>query len=281
MPCYFPLRLPHLEHSVPCGRCIGCRLEHSRQWAVRIMNEASLHSDNCFLTFTYREECLPVSLGGAGNPTLWPWDLQKFWKRLRKHVGKSGPIIKYFACGEYGTKTFRPHYHACLFNYDFVDKKPWKKTGENILYSSETLDKIWGLGECKIGSLTFDSAAYVARYVVEKLNGPAASYYDEQSIEPEFVRMSRRPGIGALFYDKFSTDIYPHDVSYVNGHPSKPPRYYDKLLKSVNLSLFESVKLSRISKSRVISPYEKMPKRLSVKHRVALAKLRNKARESV
>ncbi|AXH72227.1 MAG: replication initiator protein [Microviridae sp.] len=279
MPCYYPLRLPHLEHSVPCGRCIGCRLERSRMWATRCMNEANLHRDNCFITLTYSDKNLPVGLGGAGNPTLWPWDLTKFFKRLRKKYGRGndGTGIRYFACGEYGTQTIRPHYHACVFNLDFADKIPWQKTGENILYRSESLEKIWGFGHCLIGAVTFESAAYVARYVVEKLNGPAASYYEEQSIEPEFVRMSRRPGIGQKHFELYQSDIYPHDSCVINGVNTKPPRYYDKLLKNNNVKMYENIKNNRIIKSNKISIYEKMPKRLSVKERIALSKLKSRS----
>jgi len=274
MPCYYPLRLKHLEHAVPCGRCIGCRLERSRQWAVRCVNEANLHEHNAFITLTYRDDALPVSLGGGGNPTLLPRDLQLFFKRLRKHYGTG---IKYFACGEYGSKTLRPHYHACVFNLNFSDKIPYKKTGQNILYTSKVLDKIWSHGNCIIGDLTFDSAAYVARYCVEKLNGPAAIYYDEQAIEPEFVRMSLKPAIGKAHFDKFSSDIYPIDSCIINSLNSKPSRYYDKLLKISNPNLYNSVKISRINKSNQISIYEKMPKRLSVKERIALSKLKSKS----
>lgn len=274
MPCYYPLRLAHLEHAVPCGRCIGCRLERSRQWAVRMVNEANLHEKNCFITLTYNDNSLPVSLGGGGNPTLLPRDLQLFIKRLRK---KYGTGIKYFACGEYGSKTQRPHYHACLFNLDFCDKIPYKKTGENILYTSKILDEIWGFGNCIIGDFSFDSAAYVARYCVEKLNGAAAIYYDEQAIEPEFARMSLKPAIGKAHFDKYKSDIYPYDTCVINSVKSKPSRYYDKLLKSVNINMYESVKLNRKLKSNVISIYEKMPKRLAVKERVALSKLKSKS----
>jgi len=219
-------------------------------------------------------------MGGFGNPTLHPDDLKNFWKRLRKYLLKNGYSgkIKYFACGEYGTTTYRPHYHAILFNYDFPDKKAYQKKKEYTIYTSQILDEIWTHGECKIGEVNFDTCSYVARYICDKLNGPAAIYYQEQNIIPEFVRMSRRPAIGKNHFLLYQSDIYPHDSCIINGQKSKPPRYYDKLLKSVNPQLSEKIKLNRIINSNKISIYEKMPKRLSVKNRIALSNLKLKDR---
>jgi hypothetical protein len=232
MPCYSPLdgwlskdRNPSGKRSIvftksealvdrpvklPCGRCIGCRLEKSRQWAVRMMHEASLYEENCFITLTY--EKMPP------NDSLNKKHFQDFMKRLRKAYG--GRTIRYFHCGEYGENFGRPHYHAILFNLDFNDKKYWSIVNGNKYYTSEKLNKIWGKGYCIIGSVSFDSAAYVARYVTKKITGEAAfehyTDFDRETGEitrerdPEYATMSRRPGIGSVWLDKFKTDVYPN-----------------------------------------------------------------------
>lgn len=212
--------------TLPCGQCQGCRLERSRQWAVRIMHEASLYSSNSFVTLTYNDDNLKSSLDYT--------DFQKFMKRLRK----SFPDVRYYMCGEYGSENWRPHFHACLFNCDFPDKTVWKKDRGNYIYRSEKLEKLWPFGFSSVGHLTFQSAAYVARYVMKKQTGnQAKDYYtrvDQDTGEvialvPEFNRMSLKPGIGARWFEKFKDDVYNHDYVVVNGRKTRPPRYYDKL----------------------------------------------------
>lgn len=232
MPCYHPLQLERKAYKrgfliVPCGRCIGCKLERSRQAAMRCMHEASLKPDNCFVTFTYRESELPHGFSG---PILVPRDLQLFWKRLRKEF--TGVTIRYYACGEYGERTHRPHFHACIFGFDFKDKT-YEDTKDGFdYYHSDTLDYIWGLGRCIIGDVSFESAAYVARYITTKKDGVLKKFDDDMGITPEFVRMSRRPGIGAGWFDKFKSDMFPHGGLLVRGKRSRPPRYYlDRLAK--------------------------------------------------
>ena len=138
-------------------------------------------------------------------------------------------------CGEYGEESDRPHYHALLFNHDFPDKIQINDT----LWFSPLLEKIWGHGLASIGEVTFESAAYVARYIMKKVNGEKAEYhYHALSKEtgelfpiiPEYSTMSRRPGIGKDWYEKWKTDIYPSDEIIVNGKAVKPPKYYDQQL---------------------------------------------------
>jgi len=155
MPCYHPISLTRKNAkrgfmTVPCGRCIGCRLERSRQWALRCMHELEFHKCNSFVTLTYRDNDLPM---GNMEATLVPDDLMLFWKRLRKEYGNG---IRYFACGEYGERTRRPHYHACIFGVDFKDRKVFSTKGDFTLYTSDTLDSIWGYGHCIIGDVSFE-----------------------------------------------------------------------------------------------------------------------------
>lgn len=244
MPCYHPINLKRSKEkygslTVPCGQCIGCRLEKSRQWAVRCVHEAQMHQENCFITLTYDDEHL---IWGKQAPTLVPKDLQLFWKRFRKEHGNG---IRYYACGEYGERTSRPHYHACVFGFDFQDQKLFDSSNGNDLYTSDNLNTLWGHGNSIIGKLTFESAAYVARYVTTKLTGPYAKVYTELGIEPEFARMSRRPGIGSTWFQRYVTDVYPSDALLVRGKKCRPPRFYDNKYELQNMEVFEGIKNSR------------------------------------
>jgi len=209
------------EVTRACGGCVGCRLEYSRRWAVRIAHEASLYDSNVFLTLTYRDEDLPE------NASLRKRDWQLFMKRLKKRSG--GRSIRFFHCGEYGETTHRPHYHAILFNYDFNDRKFLKQTetGHTIDTSAE-LDETWQLGDCYIGSVTFESAAYCARYVMKKLTGQRKSEYGCR--EPEYATQSRRPGVGKPWLTKWKTDIFPNDFVVINGQKQRVPTYYDEMV---------------------------------------------------
>jgi len=222
--------------EVPCGQCIGCRLERSRQWAIRCVHESSLYEANSFITLTYDDKNMPT------NASLKKRDFQLFMKRLRKYY--TPRKIRFFHCGEYGDKLGRPHYHAIIFNLDFEDKIPYKKQNENQLYVSPILEKIWGKGFCIIGDVTFESAAYVARYVVKKINGPRAeTHYKNKA--PEYTTMSRRPGIGKEWYKKFSGDVYPDDFVVLRGRKMQPPRYYDKQLEADAEEQYKKIKVER------------------------------------
>ena len=232
--------------SVPCGQCIGCRLDHSRQWAVRMMHEASQHEDNWFLTLTYDEAHLPEwgSLKKA--------DFQGFINKLRK--ARAGTKVRYFHCGEYGDATGRPHYHCALFGVDFPDRLHWTNRGEHRVWHSEELDQLWGKGLCELGGLSFESAAYIARYVTKKVTGKRAdSHYERvdpttgeiRRIEREYATMSRRPGIGRGWLQRYMTDVYPRDSVIVRGKEARPPRYYDKILSEQQPHVYEAMRRMR------------------------------------
>lgn len=240
--------------DIPCGQCIGCRLDRSLDWAVRISCEASLYKQNCFITLTYAPENLP--LGGS----LCLAHFQLFMKRLRSKYGKN---IRFFHCGEYGEKLGRPHYHACLLNFDFADKLYHRSTARgDKIYRSASLEQLWPYGLSEIGDVTFESAAYVARYVTKKVTGKLApDHYaiepviDESTGEivdskrPEYTTMSRRPGIGAPWLEKFHADVYSHDYFVTrSGAKMKPPRFFDNRYELMNPEHF-----SRISENREFS----------------------------
>ncbi len=193
------------------------------------MHEAKTHEANCFVTLTFDDEHLPQD--ESLDLRIW----QTFIKRLRK----TGRKVRFYHCGEYGDLYGRPHYHACLFGTAFAaDAKPYSRTKHgDQLYSSATLDKLWQhQGKALIGALTFESAAYVARYCMKKITGPMAQKHylwlcestgEIVDRKPEYATMSRRPGIGKAWYDKWKADVYPSDEVIINGRSTRPPKFYD------------------------------------------------------
>lgn len=258
--------------KLPCGKCIGCLSDRARSWAIRCMHEAKSHVDNCFLTLTYDDEHLPK------DNSVRLSVVQKFIKATRQKMGK----FSFFACGEYGEGLGRPHYHMILFGLDFPDKLHEKGVGENRLYSSKLLSKLWPNGFALIGSVTFESAAYVARYVLKKKFGDAQRdhYVDLDRITgelkdlcPEFITMSRRPPIGGLWFQKYVTDVYGamHDGVYVDGREHPAPPFYDKQLEKVDPELYEIIKARRMNVSDDVVA-NSTPRRLRDREEVAEAR---------
>jgi hypothetical protein len=270
-----------LPLTVPCGQCIGCRLERSRQWAIRLTHEAQLHTEKCFVTLTYDDDHLPP--GG----TLVKAHFQSFMKRLRKRFPDRP--IRFFHCGEYGETTWRPHYHAIIFGLEFLqDRKQYTKNQQgHITYTSQTLDDLWGMGKCQIGGFSFDSAAYVARYVVKKVNGDkAVSHYrrlDPDTGEifdllPEYVTMSLKPGIGSAWFDKFKSDVFPRDQVVIRGKAMQPPRRYTILLEKADPRAHQLLKWSRQAKASRHRA-EQSTRRLVVREEVKQAQIRTLKRK--
>lgn len=224
---------------------------------MRCVNEALLYTVNTFITLTYDDEHLPE------NYSLVKKHHQDFMKRLRKKFPHT--TIRFYHCGEYGevcvdckTKCGglgRPHYHTLLFNFDFLDKKFHKQVNGNNLYTSEVLQKLWQhKGFCIIGEVTFESAAYVARYVMKKVTGEQRQeryeYVNQETGEitmrtPEYTTMSRRPGIGKDWIERFSGEVRRHDSIVLRGREMKPPRYYDEIYKIEEPERYEKLKEER------------------------------------
>jgi len=226
--------------TIPCGKCIGCKLERSRQWAIRCVHEADLHPENCFLTLTYNDENACESLVKR--------DFVLFMKKVRKKYAPKK--IRFFHCGEYGQRQCtiekkpctacrrcgftgtsllgRAHHHTALFNHDFKDRCFWEIRNNIPLYTSKELEALWPYGYSIIGDVTWESAAYIARYCTKKITGENAEL-NYEGREPEYVTMSRRPGIAAAWYDKYKNDVYNYDQLIVRkGLICKPAKYYDK-----------------------------------------------------
>lgn len=246
---------------VPCQQCRGCRIDYARHWADRIVMEQLVSPKNScfFVTLTYDEPHLTENLTGywyeyiyEGNTyslpgaTLIKKDLQDFNKRLREYYdrefGHKG--IRFYAAGEYGMKTRRPHYHVCYFNLPIQDLQFYKNNFRgDVLYTSPTLEKLWGKGYVVIGELTWECAAYTARYVVKKFKGlQAQEFYDDHGhVLPEFSLASNRPGIGGEYFERHKVDIYKYDRIQLPSSGNRSgdvtvPRYFDKLLERYQLA---------------------------------------------
>lgn len=239
--------IKHTEMELPCGKCIGCKLEYSRQWAVRCVHESMMHEYNSFLTLTYRPENEPQ------DKSVTKREMQLFIKKLRKATGKK---LRYFLAGEYGEKGWKPHYHLIIFGYNFPDKEYWGQSpAGSRLYVSPQLSKIWDKGYHSIGEVTVQSAAYTARYCMKKQQIAANEdgtipLVDKDTgelhiLQPEFILMSRRPGLGKGWYEKYKTDAFPKDFITIDGSKNSIPKYYDTLYELENPAEMQQIKEKR------------------------------------
>lgn len=266
--------------KIACSQCRGCRRDRAKQWALRCLHEASQHKENCFITLTFNDKYIN-SIGSLEKPASKKGDIpskfQLFMKRLRiyvsrnvydpqkgqyvplkrKHWIRPAPKLLFYHCGEYGSIYGRPHHHACIFNHSFKDKQLWKDNGRNKLYRSPMLEHLWSnpdngesYGYSSIGDVTYDSAAYVAGYIHKKLNGSKApDHY--QGRQPEYATMSRRPGIGKSWFDKYSSDISNQKALILpGGFNHKIPKYYDRMMELTNPDSYDQIIAERIQRVR-------------------------------
>lgn len=282
--------------NVPCGQCIGCRISYARDWALRCQHEAHMYSlkklPSSFLTLTYDEKHCPK------DKSLVPNDLTLFLKRLREYYSRvyNKKDIRYFACGEYGERTYRPHYHMILFGVDFSEDRKRYNPKSNKYYTSEKLNDLWKLGEKNIiAKVNFETSAYVASYIQKKHKGKYWRCKKHSNPEPcklpcskcntlkeQFVVMSRgtadNRGIGYTWFKKYgqTSDCYLHDRVIVKK-PNiycKPPRYYDKLLKEDNLELYEKIKTVRAESSEYHKHTNDSHSRLAIAEKCLEIKMR-------
>lgn len=259
-------KIPEYGH-LSCGRCDSCLLRRSQEWAARCLHEMHMHEENCFLTLTYSDLALPRD--GNLNHT----HIQLFMKKLRFVIAPKK--IRYFMCGEYGSKTDRPHYHMLIFGYDFPDKTYWRMCKRKIhrLYRSEQLERLWCYGHSEIGSATYESAGYIARYIVKKIQQDA-----DRSVS-SYVRMSTRGGVGEDFFQKYRTDMYPiGSVVLRTGKKISVPRYYAKKMKILEPSVVEEVKQKNKLKAQK-REYDITKRRLLDREICTRARLRRLPRE--
>lgn len=226
--------------EVPCGHCINCKKERSKAWAFRLMCESHNWSSSVFLTLTYDDENVPY----LGNPTppyyasLYPRDLTLFLKRLRKSLGDRR--IKYYACGEYGSTTYRPHYHLIVFGLDFTDES--------------LVSDAWSKGFIKLDPVNVQTINYVSGYVQKKLYG--TDVYPD-IVVPPFSRMSK--GLGSDYFKKNAVKIFNHGIMF-QGYRLPVPRYFYRLIEGGKIdefSLSDAVR-KKISNAKLAkSEYER------------------------
>ncbi len=309
MPCYTPLKGykdistggltfnktgTAQSLTVACGQCLGCRCDHRLMWSIRIIHEASTHADdhgNSWATLTYRdpEACTTEQFKEGyfipSDYSLAPSHVSDFIRSLRR--ANPDHKIRYFYCGEYG-ELGRPHYHVCIFNHSFTDQYLWKDDEGFYTYTSAELEQHWKWGFSTVSPLTIHNASYTAGYSFKKITGQRAQEHylrcDEHGeaywLRPEFIRMSTGrkfpAGIGASFYEKFNSDIFPADISPVpgSGQYELVPRYYQNILERQDPKMLESIKATR---QEFITAHaaDFTPERLRAKYHCA------KARESI
>lgn len=249
--------------NLPCGKCIGCRLDYAREWANRCMLEAKQYEFNEMLTLTYDEENLPITTteevaeGVKIYATLVKKDVQDFLKRLRQHWLReyNWQGIRFYMCGEYGEKFGRPHYHILLFNFPVYDKEflTTNKKGFDQM-TSKTIEKLWGKGRISLCPVTWETCSYVARYIMKKQTGnEIAKSMEERGQIQEYVCMSRNPGIAKDYFDKHKNEIYLTDEIFLSTNKGiqkvKPSRYFDKLYDLEDHKRLEEIKKVRVKES--------------------------------
>lgn len=295
MPCYYPITVfkgkdgnvtyarnqSHVNYlrKIPCGRCIGCRLEYSKVWALRCLHESYLYDDNIFLTLTYDNDNIPL------HNDLNPDDFTKFIKRLRYERNKNNGSnqyqrIRYYMCGEYGADTLRPHYHAILFNYRPQDSQLYTTRKGKRVYKSEELRKTWKKGNIEFSDVNFNTCAYVSRYMLKKLKYSESIKYDvyneitglvEYTKHREYTRMSRNPGIGYDFFKNTHMDTL-GTYTYVleGGVHVSIPRYYVEKADEISDGLTKVYKKKRRQRieNRELTPEQLMNRERVQKQRI-------------
>lgn len=277
MPCYHPIhgwrgrngtfttnpkntwedlrRSGKISMTIPCGKCDGCKADYFKQWAMRCYHESKVNERNCFITLTYNDDNLPVGYN------LIKSDLQDYFKRLRSHFDyyDTGIKFKYYACGEYGDLTLRPHYHILLFGYCPDDCRLIgynnETGGKN--YESLFLNQFWNKGFTTVTpELNYEMCSYVARYVSKKLLKDKEYYESIKNRTEPFTISSRRPSIGFEYYTRFFKEIQRDDEIVLNGNVVKPPRYYDKLTERFDPETMKHIKIDRLKSIMNLSENE-------------------------
>lgn len=260
------------ELELPCGRCLDCRIGRQREWALRCEHEAQMyrHPDGrtnaCAVTLTYDEETCPSDY----SVDVREWQLfakrlrQKMWRAHRKAAGaglKTKSLAKtfrgarYLAVGEYGGRFLRPHYHALLFGQDFTSDAVYQVDDNgNPFWESATLKELWPNGIHRVQALTPETVNYVCRYVVKKLVEKHIHENEERTdaitgetwtVQRPFMVMSRRPGIGATWFNKYGRDVFPRDRVVSKGKLLPVPRFYFSKLEERDATAAAEVKEER------------------------------------
>lgn len=261
------------ERQAPCEQCSGCREGQARSWALRCLHESYSHEQNSFLTLTVDQEHAQAVF--PGGSLCYP-PFQKFIRAFRKKLKKK---VRFFMCGEYGERFSRPHYHSVIFGWfpTEEDRTLYKDTQAGPLYTSRLISGLWENGFHTVGRFDISCALYVAGYVNKKINGKLKEQW-YQGREPEFAKMSLKPGLGEGFYKSFTGDMYRKDGITLRGGAVVPiPRYYDKLHERYHPSHMAKVKLKRMEPNPQ-RDWNNTPDRLAVREEVHKARLARRNR---
>ncbi len=282
--------------EIPCGQCMHCRQNVAAQWKNRLILEASLHEHCQFATLTYSDKNLPHD-GGLDREAM-PEFMRRLRERLRPYGSRRGKLlqtVRYFGCGEYGENfSRRPHYHILLFGLSVPDRRLWRTTPAGApSYRSDFLEEIWPFGHVEFSDVTASSIAYVSGYSIKKLNGKlgAEAYRRSHPItgevfdcEPPFAQMSRRPGIGKNWFERFKADCFPSDYLVIDGRKVPVPKYFFRLFESDDPEAASAVREAREFRSleprnRARAIAEAQPERIAAKEEIAHRKALRQVRD--
>ncbi|WNK14760.1 MAG: replication initiator protein [Microvirus sp.] len=266
--------------EVQCGQCADCRIEKGRQWAIRCQHEAQMHQANAFITLTYDEEHIPA------DHSLDVREWQLFAKKLRNELGP----FRFMHVGEYGELEQRPHYHALIFGQAFDGDRECVRVDPGNgrrYYQSKTLERLWGKGFHDLQELAPESVSYVCKYALKKVLGTSdeaeelrrqryervdAETGETWMVKPEYATMSRRPGIGTTWFDKYASDLFPGDFVVINGKKAPVPKFYLDKQEEKDPEMVMRLKAKR-KKSAAARAADNTPERRKVKEALTKAKL--------
>lgn len=254
-------------------------MDKAREWAMRCSHEAKMHPNNSFVTLTYEDKQFPID--GSVQKSI----MTKFMERLR--YAYSDKKIRFFGAAEYSPINRRPHYHILLFNQFFEDQTLFKTNKQNQnIYTSKILQMIWPFGFSTTADVNYQTARYCAQYSLKKITGDLApDHYTWPHpltgnlirVEPEFALMSRRPGIGSAWFERFKSDCYPSDFLVVDGKKHPVPKYYDLKLKKEAEAELGKLKRARKRQSNA-NRSNNTPERLEVRETLLMEKLKRSSR---
>lgn len=258
--------------TLRCGACIGCRIDRQTGWMIRMMHELQMAEKACFATFTYNDDCVPDDHG------LRVEHWQEAAKRIRANIGD----FRFFMAAEYGGDKLRPHYHAAIFGQDFTNDRVRVnvKGSPHYWWTNEAVTSAWRKGYVTVGELNSTTARYICNYMLKKVTGKKAKAAYERidpltgetwDVRPEFSTMSRRPGLGASWFDRYCDDVYPQDVVVLDGKKYRPPQFYDRLLQDRDPAMWRKVEARRNEWVQKHSE-DLTPDRLEVKERIINAR---------
>ena len=284
-PVFEPPTEPHRIVRLPCGGCIGCRVDKSRDWQMRMVHEMQLHDVSQFLTLTYDEDHVPRDY--SLNHRHW----QLFMKLLRKRTKSR---LRFVMCGEYGEKNSRPHYHAIVFGLPLDDLWFWRMSKGHRTYRSPFLEEIWGRGHVYVGeTVTQETCGYVATYLLKNGSRDSREDFVFEDVDTgervfrrsPYLQMSRRPGIGHDWLERYLGDVFPADSvvrrvrrkrgGFVNREAGAPA-YYRRLLRRWDPSMYARVAERREALARDPAlAADRTPARLKTREEIALRRLRD------